>query len=338
LSQTPEANSEFPVIAGKEILWSEDVSNDYEVYKVNYDTKILAYTQAENLSLTDFDSKYPQTLLYQTTSGTERYTVWTEEIISDSLYEIRFDRSGTVTSPLAVADLGQTEPSIYTISRDTYAVYTASPQITVDIGYDSLVYGTFLVDKDKKQNLELRFFQETGAECKYKVFADNVPMGEIKVPSGELTIFSKWIPDAVTHDGEIMVRIKKTRGSLIGLDALVMTEYEKSGQGNGGAMTADAEISLQPLVFSLSQNYPNPFSSQTAIRYSLSAISHTTLKIYNVAGQVVKTLVSERQKPGYYAVRWNGKNENGNSVASGVYFYRLRAGDFTDTKKMIVLR
>ncbi|MEW6685369.1 MAG: FlgD immunoglobulin-like domain containing protein [Candidatus Edwardsbacteria bacterium] len=88
----------------------------------------------------------------------------------------------------------------------------------------------------------------------------------------------------------------------------------------------------------LHQNYPNPFSTQTAIRYSLSAISHTTLKIYNIAGQLVKTLVNEPQEPGYYAVRWNGKNESGNSVASGVYFYRLSAGDFTATKRMIVIR
>ncbi|MEW6684933.1 MAG: FlgD immunoglobulin-like domain containing protein [Candidatus Edwardsbacteria bacterium] len=88
----------------------------------------------------------------------------------------------------------------------------------------------------------------------------------------------------------------------------------------------------------LYQNAPNPFSSQTAIRYSLSAMSHTTLKIYNVAGQLVKTLVNEPQEPGYYAVRWDGKNQSGVSVASGVYFYRLRAGDFTAIKKMILLR
>ncbi|MEW6685965.1 MAG: T9SS type A sorting domain-containing protein [Candidatus Edwardsbacteria bacterium] len=195
-----------------------------------------------------------------------------------------------------------------------------------------------MVDKDKKQNLELRFYQKSGDECKYKVFVDNVPMGELKVDSGELTVFSKWIPDAVTHDGEIVVRIEKTRGSLIGLDALVITEYEKCGQGGGGAQTATINYQPSTINYQLCQNYPNPFSSQTAIRYSLSAMSHTTLKIYNIAGQLVKTLVNEPQKPGYYAVRWNGKNQSGVSVASGVYFYRLRAGDFTATKKMVILR
>ncbi|MEW6686414.1 MAG: FlgD immunoglobulin-like domain containing protein [Candidatus Edwardsbacteria bacterium] len=95
----------------------------------------------------------------------------------------------------------------------------------------------------------------------------------------------------------------------------------------------------------LYQNQPNPFSSQTAIRYSLPAMSHeprttshTTLKVYNIADQLVKTLVNEPQEPGYYAVRWDGKDENGKPVASGVYFYRLQAGDFSATKKMILLR
>ncbi|MEW6687036.1 MAG: FlgD immunoglobulin-like domain containing protein, partial [Candidatus Edwardsbacteria bacterium] len=68
------------------------------------------------------------------------------------------------------------------------------------------------------------------------------------------------------------------------------------------------------------------------------AESKVSLKIYNVAGQVVKTLVNEPQEPGYYAVRWDGKNESGVGVASGVYFYRLRAGDFTATKKMILVK
>ncbi|MEW6686705.1 MAG: FlgD immunoglobulin-like domain containing protein, partial [Candidatus Edwardsbacteria bacterium] len=95
----------------------------------------------------------------------------------------------------------------------------------------------------------------------------------------------------------------------------------------------------------LGQNYPNPFSSQTAIRYSLSAISHepsaishTTLKIYNIAGQLVKTLVNEPQNPGYYAVRWDGKDEAGKKVSAGVYFYRLTAGNFTATRKMVLLQ
>ena len=65
---------------------------------------------------------------------------------------------------------------------------------------------------------------------------------------------------------------------------------------------------------------------------------HTTLKIYNVLGQLVKTLVDEPKERGTYEVIWDGKDENGNEVASGVYFYRLQTEDFTQTKKMVLMK
>ena len=93
-----------------------------------------------------------------------------------------------------------------------------------------------------------------------------------------------------------------------------------------------------PPVHSLAQNFPNPFNPVTTIRYALSRICHVRLDIYNVLGQRVVTLVDERQEAGYKTVNWNGKNKSGKTVASGVYFYRLVAGDFVRTKKMVLLR
>lgn len=99
-----------------------------------------------------------------------------------------------------------------------------------------------------------------------------------------------------------------------------------------------------PREYCLSQNYPNPFNSATAISYQLSpmgqaAISDVEISIYNILGQKVCTLVNEARKPaGYYRVEWDGKNEAGQAVGSGVYFYRLEAGGFTETRKMLLLR
>jgi hypothetical protein len=100
-----------------------------------------------------------------------------------------------------------------------------------------------------------------------------------------------------------------------------------------------------PTRFSLSANYPNPFNPTTVIHYTVgspqSAVRRsipTTLKIYNVLGQLVKTLVDEPKVPGTYEVVWDGKDKNGNEVASGVYFYKLEAGSFTQTKKMVLLK
>ncbi len=116
-----------------------------------------------------------------------------------------------------------------------------------------------------------------------------------------------------------------------------------SGVGNG----SDCFI---PHSLSLSQNYPNPFNSTTAISYAvpstgqLSVVSqsHITLRVYNIAGQLVRTLVDEGQGPGVYSVSWDGRDVQGHEVGSGVYFYRLKVeGDglkVSETRRMILLR
>jgi|GEM_PF-5405657 len=78
--------------------------------------------------------------------------------------------------------------------------------------------------------------------------------------------------------------------------------------------------SPMPEAFSLSQASPNPFGNVTTIRYGLPAESHLTLRIYDISGKVIKTLVSNYQKPGYYTVDWHGKDESDRKVASGIYF------------------
>jgi hypothetical protein len=90
----------------------------------------------------------------------------------------------------------------------------------------------------------------------------------------------------------------------------------------------------------LSQNYPNPFNPVTTISYSIKDRSRVTLKIYNVAGQLVRTLVNEQQAPRQegYTVRWRGVSNAGEPVSSGVYFYKLTAKNFTKTRKMVLLK
>ncbi len=100
-----------------------------------------------------------------------------------------------------------------------------------------------------------------------------------------------------------------------------------------------------PAKFSLSANYPNPFNPVTRIQFSVGSSQFavhspilTTLKIYNVLGQLVRTLVNEPKEPGSYEVIWDGKDESGDEVASGVYFYKLETEDFSQTKKMVLMK
>jgi hypothetical protein len=97
-------------------------------------------------------------------------------------------------------------------------------------------------------------------------------------------------------------------------------------------------VSIQPTVYSLEQNYPNPFNPETIISYSLPEAGHVSLRIYRINGQLVKTLQDADQSPGMYERIWDGKNEFGNKVSSGVYFYRLQSNSFTQVKKMILLK
>lgn len=99
-----------------------------------------------------------------------------------------------------------------------------------------------------------------------------------------------------------------------------------------------ATTSMVPTSYSLRQNYPNPFNPATTIAYQLPAVGKVTLKVYNSVGQLVKTLVNEEQQPDRYEVRWDGKNASGESVSSGIYFYRMTVNGFDQTNKMILLK
>ena len=88
----------------------------------------------------------------------------------------------------------------------------------------------------------------------------------------------------------------------------------------------------------LGQNYPNPFNPSTTISFVLPHESHVRLSIYDIRGGHVKTVRNETLPEGYREVVWDGRDERGRGVSSGVYFYRLTAGDQTLTKKMVQLR
>ncbi len=93
-----------------------------------------------------------------------------------------------------------------------------------------------------------------------------------------------------------------------------------------------------PDRFDLSQNYPNPFNPTTKIDYQLVKDNSVAIQVYNILGQEVKTLVNQLQKAGYYTIEWDGTNNCGTTVSSGVYFLRLRTQGFVSTKKMMMLR
>ena len=100
----------------------------------------------------------------------------------------------------------------------------------------------------------------------------------------------------------------------------------------------DEGIVQRPDGYSLSQNHPNPFNQSTKIEFSLWSSGLVTVSIYDIMGRKVKTLASEHLSSGYKYVLWDGKNDSGKDVASGVYFYQMKVGDFTETKRLVLLK
>ena len=105
----------------------------------------------------------------------------------------------------------------------------------------------------------------------------------------------------------------------------------------GGSWTLDNEV-ISPVEFSLSDNYPNPFNPSTTIKYSIAEPSFVSLAVFDASGRLVRTLVSDNQGGGNRSVVWDGTNDNGVSVSAGMYLYKIEAGSFVETKKMLLVK
>lgn len=98
------------------------------------------------------------------------------------------------------------------------------------------------------------------------------------------------------------------------------------------------ELTVVPEAYNLYRNYPNPFNPTTTIQYDMPQTGFVAITVYDMLGNVVQTLVNSTQSSGHYSIQWNGKNQNGQKVASGIYFVQMRAGDYLSTQKMTLLR
>jgi hypothetical protein len=225
-------------------------------------------------------------------------------------------KGGGFTLPVAI--LGQTDSDVYTINLSSILLEGVVPMLTSE-----------------------NYVDTTSASLD----TSNVCYCHVDVPDGAIDLI-------VDFDGDKIVEaLEEKYGSPLNKgDTLVLTltgNYEDGSPFEGSDCVvvidsiggAEGSISLPiPKVFALAQGIPNPFTGKTLIRYQLPRTVHVSLKVYDIAGRLVKTLVNEEKKAGYFRTQWDGKDNSGRRIASGVYFYRLKAGDYEKTRKMVFLR
>ncbi len=151
--------------------------------------------------------------------------------------------------------------------------------------------------------------------------------------SGTSTV---WALEGASPIGNAVVDMIDVRQS----DGLIVAGTHGQGVYSGTVPVTSVELveNTTPSSFSLGQNYPNPFNPSTTIRYEIPNQGNVQVKVFDLAGREIVSLVDAAQTPGTYTVTWDGKDRAGNSVASGIYFYRLQAGGFSETKRLAYLR
>lgn len=144
-----------------------------------------------------------------------------------------------------------------------------------------------------------------------------------------------WVKEGASSIGSVVVEMVKAREA----DGLVVVGTHGNGVYSSGDVVSvdDGSPALAPSSYSLQQNFPNPFNPSTMIRYTVASKGHVRLRIYDVRGRLITTLVNEEKNSGTYEIPWNAV-EDGAPLPSGVYFCRLDATGFTETRKMLLLR
>jgi len=165
-----------------------------------------------------------------------------------------------------------------------------------------------------------------------EIYIDSLEVVDLMPDSMEQLTFAAWTPGpaGTTYDIEVCTYLA---GDMDPGNDCLTAQTSSTGVSGG-----DDDLLLTPKTYFLGQNKPNPFQMTTSISYALPHGSRVTLGVYNIVGQLVRTVVDEWQPANVYSVAWDGRDEHGREVASGVYIYRLETEDFTATRKMVTLK
>ena len=254
--------------------------------------------------------------------------VWTEDF---TIFVGQFGQTAGAAKAIAASaeGLNTGASAALDISREGAA-------ITVDVSAEGL---SELASYGLKVSFDPEAVQFLGAS-EGNLLRNNSLFVAIPTKAGEVWVLNGQ-PEAVSASSGLLSQLhfkalnEQAVGSAIRVDALDL--FDSDARLNSIAAQG-LEVTVAPERFALLQNYPNPGNPSTVISYTLAENSKVNLTIYNTLGQAVRTLVDGHQTANIYKVVWDGRDDSGKEVASGVYFYRLVAGKFSATKRLIVLK
>jgi len=277
------------------------------------------------------------------------------------------DSDGSYTGA-ALSIAGEITDQDYSIEADVYC-YVNNPNGSAYTGV------AFYADPDTNVNTYIKLVADFDADQRFRLYNNHLDMitfqytfyhefSAADVPGGIPTVDGwhnmkvevRTIDDTTTafwcyFDGQMLLGcpIYDTGDDQMSSGQYGVFSFQQGYEGIPGYFDNIAVNSLVssvedntsgtiPTTMMLEQNYPNPFNPETQISYQLPTDGYISLTIHDLLGREIKTLVSEDQPSGNYTVSWNGRDESGNILPSGIYLYSLKAGSFTESKKMILMK
>jgi hypothetical protein len=337
--------------------WVENIDN------TNYAIKYLrpaTDATVQTLYTAAHYQSYPHGVL-----GSDALTlksIWTETTIGTPtsgpwISEVKYANSAGKKVAYLEVLAGTVTPSVYTTSRDGYITYPSG--VSVDYANDELIYTLPYLIPGNDYTVQIVGYHESSTTSDYakaepapltktgsdtwneqvKLDGKEARVLKIKAHAPE-TLLAKIPAGYYADDRKITLSIRRLTGDYAAIANIQVYQTEKATGGKlGGAQMAEgSELPITNYEFKLLPSFPNPANQQATIKYQIPQSGMVNLKVYNIQGQLVKTLINGVQKAGAYSVQWDCRNDGGKQVSNGIYLYRLNTKENTGTKKITIMK